>query len=197
MRREPTGPWPAPVGPATGGRGRELCVPEGPDKLATLRLENAMPPSITSKATPATRITLPVVVLGGDDGGQDEQAHEVHDLHQRVEGGASGVLERVAHGVADDRRLVGIRTLAPVWPSSMYFLALSQAPPVLDRKLAMSWAVRMAAARNAPRARYPMPKPTTTGVSTASRAGVASSRNEASRADVDDTAVLGLLGRSP
>ena len=31
-----------------------LPAPVGPDKLATLRLENAMPPSITSKATPAT-----------------------------------------------------------------------------------------------------------------------------------------------
>ena len=43
--------------------------------------------------------------------------------------------------------------LPPSWPSSMYFLALSQAPPELDRKLAMSCPVRMAAARKAPRAR--------------------------------------------
>ena len=43
----------------------------------------------------------------------------------------------------------------------------------------MSWPTRITAARNAPRAVKPMPKPTITGVSTASRAGVASSRSEA------------------
>jgi hypothetical protein len=43
--------------------------------------------------------------------------------------------------------------LPPSWPSSMYFLALSHAPPELDRKLAMSWPVRMTAARKAPRAK--------------------------------------------
>ena len=43
--------------------------------------------------------------------------------------------------------------LPPSWPSSMYFLALSHAPPELDRKLAISCPVRMTAARNAPRAR--------------------------------------------
>ena len=43
--------------------------------------------------------------------------------------------------------------LPPSWPSSMYFLALSQAPPELDRKLAMSWPVRMAPTRKAPRAK--------------------------------------------
>src|SRR4029077_11192853 len=32
--------------------------------------------------------------------------------------------------------------LPPSWPSSMYFLALSQAPPELDRVLAISWPVR-------------------------------------------------------
>jgi hypothetical protein len=42
--------------------------------------------------------------------------------------------------------------LPPSWPSSMYFLALSQAPPAFDRKLAMSWPTRMTAARKAPRA---------------------------------------------
>src|SRR5207249_1228210 len=43
--------------------------------------------------------------------------------------------------------------LPPSWPSSMYFLALSQAPPEFDRNTAMSWPVRMTAARKAPRAR--------------------------------------------
>ena len=48
----------------------------------------------------------------GDDGRQDQQADQVHDLDQRVEGRAGGVLERVADGVADDRRLVGLGALA-------------------------------------------------------------------------------------
>ena len=43
--------------------------------------------------------------------------------------------------------------LPPSWPSSMYFLALSQAPPEFDNVLAMSCPVRMVPARKAPRAR--------------------------------------------
>jgi len=50
-------------------------------------------------------------------------------LDEGVEGGAGGVLERVADGVADDRALWASDPLPPWWPSSMYFLALSQAPP--------------------------------------------------------------------
>jgi len=41
----------------------------------------------------------------------------------------------------------------PKKPSSMYFLALSHAPPELERKFAISCPVRMAPARNAPRAK--------------------------------------------
>ena len=69
--------------------------------------------------------------------------------------------------------------LPPSLPSSMYFLALSHAPPALDRKLAISWPVRITPARNAPSAKKLMPKPMMTGVSTASSAGVASSRSDA------------------
>ena len=43
--------------------------------------------------------------------------------------------------------------LPPSWPSSMYFLALSHAPPEFDSVLAISWPVRMVPARKAPRAR--------------------------------------------
>ena len=39
--------------------------------------------------------------------------------------------------------------------------------------------MRITAARKAPSARYPIPNPMITGVSTASNAGVASSRNDA------------------
>ena len=48
----------------------------------------------------------------GHDGRRDEQRHEVHDLDQRVDRRAGGVLERVADGVADDRRRVGVGPLA-------------------------------------------------------------------------------------
>ena len=41
----------------------------------------------------------------------------------------------------------------PSWPSSMYFLALSQAPPEFDSVLAISCPVRMVPARKAPSAR--------------------------------------------
>src|SRR3712207_9199693 len=36
--------------------------------------------------------------------------HQVHHLDQRVDRRAGGVLERVAHGVADDGRGVGLRS---------------------------------------------------------------------------------------
>ena len=56
----------------------------------------------------------PGVVPQGDHRRQDEQRHQVHDLDERVEGGAGGVLEGVAHGVADHGRLVGLGSLAPL-----------------------------------------------------------------------------------
>ena len=65
--------------------------------------------------------------------GRNEQRHQVHHLDERVQGRAGGVLERVAHGVGDDGRLVAVGPLPPSLPSSMYFLALSHAPPALDR----------------------------------------------------------------
>ncbi len=67
----------------------------------------------------------------------------------------------------------------PSCPSSMYFLALSHAPPEFERYTAISWPETMTAARNAPSAFQPIPKPMMAGVSTASSAGVASSRREA------------------
>ncbi len=45
---------------------------------------------------------------------RDEHRHEVHHLDERVDRGTGGVLERVAHRVADDRRVVRRRALAPV-----------------------------------------------------------------------------------
>ena len=54
----------------------------------------------------------PGVVPQGDHRRQDEQRDQVHDLDERVERRAGGVLEGVAHGVADDGRGVGIGSLA-------------------------------------------------------------------------------------
>ena len=73
----------------------------------------------------------------------DQQRHEVHHLDQRVERGTGRVLERVADRVADHRGLVARRPLPPKWPSSMYFFALSHAPPAFDSITASSWPVRI------------------------------------------------------
>jgi hypothetical protein len=43
--------------------------------------------------------------------------------------------------------LCGSEFLPPWWPSSTYFLALSQAPPATDSITASSWPVRMAPTR--------------------------------------------------
>jgi hypothetical protein len=43
-----------------------------------------------------------------------QQRHDVDDLDQRVDRRAGGVLVGVAHGVAGDRRLVGLGALAAV-----------------------------------------------------------------------------------
>ena len=56
-----------------------------------------------------------------------------HQLDEHVERRARRVLERVADGVAHDGRLVRVAALAAVAPVSMYFFALSQAPPPLFR----------------------------------------------------------------
>lgn len=44
-------------------------------------------------------------IVGGKDGADDERDGG-HDLDEDVEAGADGVLERVAHGVADDGGVV-------------------------------------------------------------------------------------------
>ena len=64
--------------------------------------------------------------------------------------------------------------LPPWWPSSTYFLALSQAPPALDIMRARRMQPRRAPQRVPARATAPLgpnPNPTTRGVPTARRAG--------------------------
>jgi hypothetical protein len=55
----------------------------------------------------------PRVVLQADDGREDEQRDQVHDLDHGVQRRSGRVLERVTHRVADDGGLVGLRALAP------------------------------------------------------------------------------------
>src|SRR5690606_13102406 len=47
-----------------------------------------------------------------DEGRGEDQRHDRHHLDHDVHGRAGGVLERIAHGVADHRRLVRIGALA-------------------------------------------------------------------------------------
>src|SRR3546814_11626937 len=49
-----------------------------------------------------------------DEGAREDQADDGHHLDEDVHGGARGVLEGVADGVADHGRLVGLSTLAAV-----------------------------------------------------------------------------------
>ncbi|RWW08628.1 hypothetical protein BHE74_00020861 [Ensete ventricosum] len=107
--------------------------------------------------------------MGGKEGSEHQRLHR-HELHQDVEGGPRCVLQRVAYGVTDHRGLVRVRTLGTEclgvlgntclsstahasntrtdlqWEiqdgsTSMYFFALSHAPPVLEAEIAtyMGW----------------------------------------------------------
>ena len=60
----------------------------------------------------------------------------------------------------------------PPWaPSSMYFLALSQAPPPVVMEMATKSPVTMAPSSTPPRACGPNTRPTTTGIATGSSEG--------------------------
>ena len=60
----------------------------------------------------------------------DQQSHQVDDLDQRIHRRARGVLAGSLRYRRSRHRLCASRLpLPPKWPSSMYFLALSQAPP--------------------------------------------------------------------
>src|SRR5437899_5703222 len=61
--------------------------------------------------------------------------------------------------------------LPPYSPSSMYFLALSQAPPPLVIDIAINTPTTILPTRHAPRASGPKTKPTTIGANTGIRAG--------------------------
>ena len=78
------------------------------------RLENAIAPISTTRETPAMvkrAASLSCRLMMAGSVRSDDQ---VHHLDQRVQGRSGGVLERVADGVADDGRLVGLGALAAV-----------------------------------------------------------------------------------
>ena len=50
---------------------------------------------------------------GGEDGGKHQRYHG-HQLDEDVDGGAGGILERIAHGVAHDSRAMCLAALAAV-----------------------------------------------------------------------------------
>ena len=61
--------------------------------------------------------------------GEQQESHDVDDLDHRVDRGTGGILVGIADRIAGDRGMVASDPLPPRLPSSMYFLALSQAPP--------------------------------------------------------------------
>src|SRR5271157_6589152 len=63
-------------------------------------------PGDEQNADDADDAVEPPLVVIGDDPGDRQQRHHVHDLDQRVERRAGRVLERIADGVAGDSRLV-------------------------------------------------------------------------------------------
>ena len=74
--------------------------------------------------------------------------------------------------------LCGSEPLPPWWPASMYFLALSQAPPALAMKMARQKPVTSEPARKPPSASTSM-KPMTRGTTMASAPGMSISRSAA------------------
>ncbi len=66
--------------------------------------------------------------------------------------------------------------LPPWWPSSMYFLALSQAPPPVHMLIATNSPVTMVPISRPPRASGPSSRPTSTGTTTGSSEGIIISR---------------------
>ena len=75
--------------------------------------------------------------------------------------------------------LWGSEPLPPWAPPSMYFLALSHAPPAFAMKSAIRTPVTVAPASSPPRASTPRKRPTTTGASTAVTPGRSISRKAA------------------
>ena len=134
-----------------------------------------------------------VVVLQGDDRRQHEERDQVHHLDERVEGGTAVSLNGSPTVSPMTAALCASQPLPPWWPSSMYFLALSHAPPALVRKFADQLFDADDGGEEAA-GRVPADaEPDERGVSTASRAGRGQLAQRGGGADVDDGAVLRAL----
>ena len=102
--------------------------------------------------------------------------YDGHQFNQDVKRWSRGVFEWIADRVADDSSCMGLSSLALalMWPCSIAFFALSQAPPALAMKSAISTPVTNDPARSPPSADEPSANPTTIGASTATTPGLPS-----------------------
>ena len=96
-----------------------------------------------------------------------------HGLDEDIQRDADDVLSRIADGIADDGGLMRVGALAVALeePDSMYFLALSNAPPELPMKIARGMATMVAPMSRPPTNSTPNTKPPTIGISSASTDG--------------------------
>ena len=119
--------------------------------------------------------------------GREDERDRGQKLDQDVQGRPSSVLERIADRVADDGRGVGIGALAEDvrrpsslrLPDSMYFLALSHAPPPLLSTVASMTPAIVPTISMPATASAPSSSPTTIGVATATTPGAIISRRAA------------------
>ena len=136
-------------------RGATGCVKAGRSlsMLSVLRLEKAMDPSSTISETPAIDSRAAVWCDSVMTAGRISSDTRFITLISGLSAGPAVSLNGSPMVSPMTAALWASDPLPPSLPSSMYFLALSHAPPELDRKLAISWPVRMAPTRNAPSAK--------------------------------------------
>ena len=89
--------------------------------------------------------------LEHDEQRGERQRDDGHEVDEDVHGRAGGILEGIAHGIAHNGGLMVIGAFSAILAASMYFLALSHAPPALDMKIAISTPVTSAPESNPPR----------------------------------------------
>lgn len=109
-------------------------------------------------------------VEGKDQAGEHDGDRGAQ-LDQNVQGRAGSILERVADGVADNGSLVLLAALAAVVAPSIYFFALSQAPPALDMNTAIAKPVTDTPPSRPTTPVGPRMRPVARGTTMASRAG--------------------------
>ena len=97
--------------------------------------------------------------MDGNDQPGKYDGHHRGKLNQDIDGGTGSILKGES------------LPLPPCWPLSMYFLALSQAPPALAIITASTKPVTVVPANNPATPLTPKISPTATGAITAIRAG--------------------------